>query len=58
MEEQREAVRREKETADKIAAHAFAQSYMADLDPAVFGNLANNGYFYDVVEKGTLTVCW
>ena len=45
-------MRKEHETADKIAARAFAQSYLADLVPSVFGTLADNGYFYDPVERG------
>jgi len=51
MEQQRDILRKEKETADKIAARAFAQSYLADLVPSVFGTLADNGYFYDPVER-------
>ena len=52
MKQQREVLRKEKETADKIAARAFAQSYLADLVPSVFGTLSDNGYFYDPVERG------
>jgi len=52
MKQQREILRKEKETADKIAARAFAQSYLADLVPSVFGTLSDNGYFYDPVERG------
>ena len=52
MKQQREVLRKEKETAEKIAARAFAQSYLADLVPTVFGTLSDNGYFYDPVERG------
>lgn len=52
MKQQREILRKEKETAEKIAARAFAQSYLADLVPSVFGTLSDNGYFYDPVERG------
>ena len=52
MAQQREVVRLEKEEAEKIAARAFAQSYLADLVPSIFGTLADNGYFYDPVERG------
>ena len=52
MRQQREVLRKEKETAEKIAARAFAQSYLADLVPTVFGTLSDNGYFYDPVERG------
>jgi len=51
MKQQREILRKEKETSDKIAARAFAQSYLADLVPSVFGTLADNGYFFDPVER-------
>jgi len=52
MKQQREILKKQKETADKIAARAFAQSYLADLVPSVFGTLSDNGYFYDPVERG------
>ncbi len=52
MKQQREILRKEKETAEKIAARAFAQSYLSDLVPSVFGTLADNGYFFDPVERG------
>lgn len=51
MDQQRSILDKEKETADKIAARAFAQSYLADLVPSVFGTLSDNGYFYDPVER-------
>ncbi|KAJ8314535.1 hypothetical protein KUTeg_006685 [Tegillarca granosa] len=47
----REILKKEEETKDKIAARAFAQSYLADLIPTVFGTLSDNGYFYDPVER-------
>jgi len=52
MKQQREVLKKEKETAEKIAARAFAQSYLADLVPSVFSTLRDNGYFYDPVERG------
>ena len=59
MKQQRDVLRKEKETAEKIAARAFAQSYLADLVPSVFGTLSDNGYFYDPVERGTVpNVFW
>lgn len=54
MRQQRDIVRKERETADKIAARAFAQSYLADLVPTVFGTLSDNGYFYNPVERGNI----
>ena len=55
--QQKEVLRKEHETTEKIAAHAFAQSYLADLVPTVFGTLSDNGYFYDPVERGILFQC-
>ena len=52
MLQQKEILRKQTETSEKIAARAFAQSYLADLVPSVFGTLADNGYFYDPVERG------
>lgn len=52
---------REKEIMqEKIAARAFAQSYLQSLIPSVFESLTTNGYFYDVVEKEieTLFIPW
>ncbi|XP_072907775.1 radial spoke head protein 3 homolog [Hemitrygon akajei] len=56
MLQQQEVLKKEKETSDKIAARAFAQNYLADLIPAVFSTLRNNGYFYDPVERDVETV--
>lgn len=56
MKQQREVLKKQKETADKIAARAFAQSYLADLVPSVFGTLADNGYFFDPVERGAFVL--
>ncbi|XP_043910638.1 radial spoke head protein 3 homolog [Protopterus annectens] len=49
--QQREVLMKEKETAEKIAARAFAQRYLADLIPSVFSSLRDSGYFYDPVER-------
>lgn len=45
-------LKKERETAEKIAARAYTQQYLADLLPAVFTSLRGHGYFYDPVEKG------
>ncbi|XP_030054287.1 radial spoke head protein 3 homolog [Microcaecilia unicolor] len=50
-QQQKEILLKEKETAEKIAARAFAQQYLADLIPSVFSNLRDNGYFYDPIER-------
>lgn len=57
MHQQREALLKEKETAEKIAARAFAQSYLNDLVPSVFSILYDSGYFYDTTERGTINAC-
>ncbi|XP_061655212.1 radial spoke head protein 3 homolog [Phyllopteryx taeniolatus] len=49
--QQREAVRKEKETAEMIAAQACAQQFLSKLFPAVFASLRRHGYFYDPVER-------
>ncbi|XP_041279790.1 radial spoke head protein 3 homolog isoform X1 [Onychostruthus taczanowskii] len=46
-----EKLRKQKETAEKIAARAFAQRYLADLIPSVFNNLHDSGFFYDPIER-------
>ena len=51
MQQANEVLRLEKETAEKLAAKAFAKSYLSDLVPSVFNNLKENGYFYDPVER-------
>ncbi|XP_004461211.1 radial spoke head protein 3 homolog [Dasypus novemcinctus] len=49
--QQWEVQSKQKETAQKIAAQAFAQHYLADLLPSVFGSLKDGGYFYDPIER-------
>ncbi|NXG51032.1 RSPH3 protein, partial [Psilopogon haemacephalus] len=46
-----EMLQKQKETTEKIAAHAFAQHYLADLIPSVFNNLRESGFFYDPIER-------
>ncbi|XP_068087792.1 radial spoke head protein 3 homolog [Hyperolius riggenbachi] len=55
-QQQREMLLKEKETAEKVAARAFAQQYLADLVPSVFSSLRDSGYFYDPVERDVETV--
>jgi len=52
IQQQADGTQKEVETSEKIAARAFAQSYLADLVPSVFSMLSDNGYFYDPVERG------
>ncbi|XP_054347032.1 radial spoke head protein 3 homolog isoform X3 [Pongo pygmaeus] len=49
--QQWEIVHKHNETSQKIAARAFAQRYLADLLPSVFGSLRDSGYFYDPIER-------
>lgn len=56
MQQQREALMNEKETAKKIAASAFAQTYLNELVYSVFENLSEGGFFYDPVEREVETV--
>ena len=52
MQQKRVALLKEKETCEKVAAKAFAQSYLSDLLPSVFSNLSEGGFFYDPVQRG------
>jgi len=55
MRQQIDVLKKEKETTEKLAARAFAQSYLQDLVPSVFGTLHDHGYFYDPVERDVET---
>ena len=46
-------MKNERETAAKMAARAFAQSYLEDLVPSVFGLLVEQGFFFDAAERGS-----
>ena len=50
-QEQIKVLKEKQEVAEKIAARAFAQSYLQSIIPCVYDNLATNGYFYDKVER-------
>merc|ERR1712062_631424 len=49
--QQREVRRKEKQTAEKIAARAYAQNYLMDMIPVVFGKLRDSGYFFDPIKR-------
>nr|XP_043886584.1 radial spoke head protein 3 homolog [Solea senegalensis] len=51
MAQQSDVLKKEGETAEKIAARAYTLQYLADLVPAAFISLRNDGYFYDTVER-------
>lgn len=50
VQQQTTAAALEQETQEKIAARAFAQRYLTELLPSVFGVLEENGYLYDAQE--------
>ncbi len=52
------AIQKEKqEVAEKVAARAFAKSYLQTLIPNVLDSLASNGYFFDKIEKEIESQC-
>ncbi|KAM6906803.1 LOW QUALITY PROTEIN: radial spoke head protein 3 homolog [Lycodopsis pacificus] len=55
--QQKEALKNEKEVAEKIGARACAKQYLSDILPAVFTSLRGHGYFYDPVQKDIETNC-
>ncbi|KAJ3090020.1 Radial spoke head protein 3 [Quaeritorhiza haematococci] len=58
--EQLRILKEKQEVAEKIAARAFAQSYLHNLVPTAFDYLTTNGFFYDNVEREieTLFLPW
>ncbi|KAJ3410143.1 Radial spoke head protein 3 [Chytridiales sp. JEL 0842] len=56
LAEQIRILKEKQEVSEKIAARAFAQSYLANLVPCVLEGLTDNGYFYDTVEKEVETL--
>ena len=51
LAEQLRLLKEKQEAAEKVAARAFAQSYLSTLVPTVLDNLASNGFFHDVIER-------
>ncbi|KAM9461239.1 radial spoke head protein 3 homolog isoform 1-T2 [Clarias gariepinus] len=51
IKQQRSVLKKERETAEKIAARTFTQHYLADLLPSVYAKLRDHGYFYDPVLR-------
>lgn len=51
MKQAEEAVRLEQDLMEKLAARAFAKSYLEDLVPSAFNQLRENGYFSDPIEQ-------
>jgi len=52
MEQEEELLRIRQETAEKVAAMAFAQANLAALVPSVLSSLSDRGYFIDHCERG------
>lgn len=50
LAEQLRIVKEKQDITEKIAARAFAQSYLNTLVPTIFDNLINNGFFHDKIE--------
>ncbi|XP_048210514.1 radial spoke head protein 3 homolog [Perognathus longimembris pacificus] len=50
-QQQWDIIHKHNETAQKISARVFAQRYLEDLLPSVFGSLRDSGYFHDPVER-------
>ena len=55
VKQQQETIERERETTEKMAAHAFAQSFLTDLVPSVYEELSQAGYFFDPVSRGRIS---
>lgn len=51
LREQMNQLKEKQETAEKVAARAFATGYLATLLPSTFETLAQNGYFYSKTER-------
>ncbi|KAI9145188.1 radial spoke 3 [Paraphysoderma sedebokerense] len=49
--EARQLHQKKKEEAAKLAAKAFAESYLSEMFPTVMSNLTESGYIYDPVQK-------
>ncbi|KAI8608289.1 radial spokehead-like 2, partial [Chytriomyces sp. MP71] len=56
LTEQIRLMKEKQESAEKVAARAFAQAYLSNLIPSVFDSLSSNGYFYDTIEKEVETL--
>ena len=50
LAEQSRILKEKQDITEKIAARAFAQSYLNTLVPTIFDNLINNGFFHDKIE--------
>ena len=55
LQQQKEVLQSQQEASEKIAARAFAQSYLSGLQSTVFGALDDGGYFFDVQNRAVET---
>lgn len=51
MEQERERVAREAQVREKVAAAAFARSHLSSMMNQVFGQLVEDGHFYDPLTR-------
>ena len=55
LQQERVRIEMEKEARDKVAARAYAATYVSDLVGNVFEGLGSTGFFYDEVERDVET---
>ena len=51
LDQEKKRVESERDVEEKVAARAFAKEYLTDLHENVFGNLVDEGHFYDPLVK-------
>ena len=57
VQQAEDALRLEQDVMEKLAARVFAKSFVQDLIPSVFNHLRENGFFFDPIEQGTVSIC-
>lgn len=55
MAQEEARVQRERQVAEKVAAHTFTKGYLQGLHSAVFQNLHESGFFYNPLEREVTT---
>jgi hypothetical protein len=55
VQQERERAAAERIAREKVAARAYAATYLSDLVGGVFGDLTNRGFFFDTVERDVET---
>ena len=51
LEQEKERVRQRKALEEKVAARAYARSYLSELQDTIFDTLEAEGAFYDPLKK-------